>query len=362
MSRRLWRQAEEQAAQGAWANAGMSYAEIAEKASRVKDSAVARQAAALAADAFRRDDRPAAAAKLLMLARAQGADSLNDRVQLASVLMDAGELAAALDIAQQARSDALLTGEAAAEVLARDTLAGLLLAAGRVDEARAEVDAIGLLQLPGGEVARRFRSAQLLRLDGRCAEAEEEWKKLAEELEVYPQAAGAAAACRMERAESLALRVALGSDADLLEHALAEEDRAAKLWTQAGRRAGLYRSEAWKLRLRHQRGETVLPAAIEQALRYATERKMPLLRAELLVCLAVVTGNPDPAHQALAHLAEAPLARGRARVIAAEQGAPLPDALFDELAADAAWTARAMLCSADPQLQREGKARAALLR
>lgn len=361
MSKRLWRQAEAQAEQGAWADAGMSYAEIAEKAARVKDTAVARQAASLAADAFRRDDRPAAAAKLLVLARAQGADSLNDRVQLASVLMDAGELAAALDIAQQARSDALLTGEAAAEVLARDTLAGLLLAAGRVDEARAEVEAIHLLQLPGGEVARRFRSAQLMRLDGRCAEAEQEWKLLAEELEVYPQAAGAAAACRMERAETLSLRVALGADATLLETALSEEERAAKLWMQSGRRAGLYRAEAWKLRLRRQRGETVLPAAVEQALRYAGERKLPLLKAELQVCLAVITGNPAPAQEAAISLAEAPLARGRARVVAAELGAPLSERSFDELAPDAAWTARAMLCSADPQLQREGKARAALL-
>ncbi len=361
MSKRLWRLAEEQAERGAWAQAAMAYAEIAEKALRVKDSAVARQAAGLAADAFRRDDRPAAAAKLLVLARSVGADSLSDRVQLASVLMDAGELAAALDIAGQARSDALLSGDAAAEVLARDTLAGLLLAAGRVEEARAEVQAIGLLQLPGGEVARRFRSAQLLRLDGRCSEAAEEWKKLAEELEIYPQAAGAAAACRMERAETLALQVALGADAGLLDLALAEEERASKAWMQAGRRAGLYRSEAWKLRLRKQRGEMVLPAAIEQALRYATERKMPLLSAELQVCLAVVTESPTPAHHAILALGEAPLARGRARVVAAELGESLPDAVFEELAADAAWTARAMLCSADPLLQREGRARAQLL-
>ena len=53
-----------------------------------------------------------------------------------------------------------------------------------------------------------------------------------------------------------------------------------------------------------------------------------------------------------------PLARGRARLLAAELGAGFDPILFDELRGDAPWMARAMIGSPDPVARAEGRARA----
>lgn len=362
MSKRAWREAEAAAARGAWTEAADLYAQIAEKAARVRDRAVARQAASAGADALRRDDRPAAAAKMLAIARANGQDSLEDRIQLAAVLLDAGELDAALDIATQARSEALLRQEPTSEVLARDAVVGIELALGRPEEARAELQAVAALGLPGSEISYRFRQAQLDRLDGLLSAAEASWRSLAALLSPHREAQGPMAGCLGELGELGILRASLGvgDRESLLRQAHTDLLAAAQGWRVAGRRAGLFRTEAWILRVKAMLGETVLPSVLDRAIAFASERGMPLLEADLLVSRALLRHDPSDAQAAVERLGAARLARGRARVVAAELGATVEwEVLFEELEGDAPWVARAMLAS--KEWREEGRRRASVM-
>ncbi len=351
MSKREWREAEELARQGRWEAAGARYAAIVEKARRVRDTQAVREAAALAADAWRRDDRPAAAAKMLLLAREAGRDEPSDSPQLAAVLLDAGQVEAAADIAEAALLKATTPtrsapdGDPVATTLALDTLVGLDLTRGRVDAARDHLDRLAAVALPGSELSRRFRSAQVDRLDGLVAAAESTWLALAAELEPHPQAAGPAGAAWSELGEIDLLRAAHFADDPTphCERAIERFDRALAAWTRAGRRAGVFRAEAWTARAHALAGTMVVAPGLDRAIDYAIDRGMPLLEADLRACRAVVNHDPDDLRHALDRLAEAPLARGRVRVLTAELGgvADLELALA-ELAPDGPWRARAM--------------------
>lgn len=347
-SSRAWKEADALADARWWGEAGAGFAAIAEKAVRVKDRRLAREAASRAADAFRRDDRPAAAAKMLRLAFQNGQDGLNDRVQLAAVLLDAGQIEAAFDIVATAADTA---SDPAEKILALDTRVGLALARGRVADARQDLAAIERFALPGAEIAAGFRQAQLDRLDGLLSRAEAGWRQLVDVLTPHAQAAGPLGAAYAELGETAALRQALGADVDPEPFFVA----AVEAWTRAGRRSGVFRAEAWLLRVR--RG---LPTAIDRAITYAMDRGMPLLAAELYVCRAVCKQDPVDAFEAVRIATEAPFARGRARVIAVELGGAADLSLaHSELREDAAWTARALL--ADPATAAEGRMRAEAL-
>lgn len=383
MSQRRWREAEALAEAGKAAEAAAIYADLAARAERAGDRQGARRAALLAGDAFRRDDRPAAAARALLTARRLGGAGPMELLNLGAALMDSGEVGAARDLALQAAREAALTGDRALEVLCRDTLAGALLASGAPEEiaaARREVAAVGeavAAGMAGAEVARRFRAAQIDRLDGLIGRAVAAWQGLAGELAAWEQAAGPRGACLAEIGEAGELRAVLAAGAAdqplaawlgadpgrgrVIQAALDAQAAAGEAWARAGRRSGALRSEAWRVRLLALDGRSVLPGAVERAIGYAEDRGLPLLQADLLGCLARVDRSPAPALRAIPLLGGAALARGRARVLAAELGAPLDPAAFDELRGDAAWTARAMLRSPDPAVRAEGRARAALL-
>jgi hypothetical protein len=344
MSKRDWREAEELTQVGRWADAAARYAALAERAKRVMDRREQRDAAALAADAYRRDDRPAAAAKMLLLARDAGRDDPTDSAQLAAVLLDAGQIDAAADIAEAALVKA--AGEPVGTTLALDTLTGLCLTRGAVDAARAHLDRLAAIALPGSELSRRFRAAQIDRLDGLVGAAETAWAALAQELEPHAQAAGPAGAAWSELGELDLLRAAFaeGEARDAAcERAVGHFGRAQAAWGRAGRRAGVFRAEAWAARARAVTGAIVVAPGIDRAIAYAVDRGLPLLEADLRACRAVVHGAPDELLHAIDRLAEAPLARGRARVLRAELGAEADlETALTELAADGPWRARAL--------------------
>jgi hypothetical protein len=352
MSKREWREAEELARSGRWDEAGPRYAALADRARRVMDRREQRDAAALAADAFRRDDRPAAAAKMLVLAREGGRDETSDSAQLAAVLLDAGQVDAAHDIAAAAlvKASAAPDGDPVGTTLALDTLVGLCLTRGEVDTARAHLDRLAAVALPGSELSRRFRAAQVDRLDGLVSAAETAWLALAAELEPHPQAVGPAGAAWSELGEIDLLRAAhfdegvgASGPGPFCERAIQRFDRALACWTRAGRRAGVFRAEAWAARARAVGGETVVAPGIDRAITYAIERGMPLLEADLRACRAVVKRDPDDLLHALDRLGEAPLARGRVRVLIAELGGRADlELAMTELAPDGPWRARAM--------------------
>ncbi|MFZ5480763.1 MAG: hypothetical protein ACOZNI_28645 [Myxococcota bacterium] len=338
MSKRGEREAAELAKAGRWAEAAEAWQALAEKAARVQDKRVARELAALAADAFRRDDRPAASAKMLRLAAANGRAEVSDAVQLAAVLQDAGQVEAAWDIARTAYDGAK---DDVGRTLAGDTLAGLALTRGDLEEARARVDALAAIGLPGGEMSATFRRAQIDRLDGLGASAEAAWTKLAEQLAPHPTLSGPEGACWQELGELDLLRAAFG--APVLARAEERFARAAASWTRAGRRAGLFRAEAWGLRARALAGDAVAAPSVDRAIAFARERGMPLLEADLRACRAVIARDADELLHTLDLCAETPLARGRARVLRAELGGPADLELArQELAVDGPWRARAL--------------------
>ncbi|MBM4393280.1 MAG: hypothetical protein FJ090_19315, partial [Deltaproteobacteria bacterium] len=173
-------------------------------------------------------------------------------------------------------------------------------------------------------------------------------------------AAGALAAAWMELGETAVLRHSLralgvawyAGPADLdddLDEAEAEAcfQNAAQAWARAGRRAGLFRAEAWKLRVRA--NEPTIATAVDTAIGYADERGLQGLRAELRALRAIIRRDPMDALHAAELSPQAPLARGRARVIAGELGGKFEaDKALAELADDVPWKARARrLCGGE---------------
>lgn len=346
MSQREWREAKELAEAGRWEAAAEKWQALAERSRRVHDRRATREAASLAADALRRDDRPAAAAKMLRLAFEHGQDAVIDAVQLAAVLLDAGQIDAAFDIAATGLARAT---DPMAITLSLDTLTGLCLARGDLDGARANLERLAGVGLPGGDLSRAFRGAQVDRLDGLAARAETEWTALAAKLAQMPQTAGPEGATWAELGELDLLRAEFAPDPSVFrERAIQRFERSGAAWTKAGRRAGLFRAEAWSARARALSGDTVVAPGVDRAIGFAAERGMPLLEADLRACRAVVLHDADELLHVLDLCAEAPLARGRARVLRAElapgasgQAADLELALT-ELRVDGPWSARAL--------------------
>lgn len=315
---------------GRWSDAGDAFLAVVDKALRVRDRRLVREAGQAGADALRRDDRPAAAAKLLRAVLDAEGDPLLTRVQLAATLLDTGAADVARDLVLEAVA---LPAAPEAHALALDTAVGTTLAAGDVDRARDlldELDGTGL-----ADVACGFRHAQLDRLDGALGRAEAGFRQVADVLEPHTNAAGPAAAAWSEIGELRLLRRALGDpDAD----AVAPFRRARDLWARAGRRAGLFRAEAWCLRAEPQ---PTVPTPVLRAIDYAEQRGLVLLEADLRVALAWLRQDPDEALRAVALTSTTPLARGRARVDAAALGARLdPTAAAAELTADAVYQVR----------------------
>ena len=341
---RAWREAERLEGDRAWAAAGGAWMAIAEAAWAKKDLVRARDAASRAGDAWRREDQPARAAKALKLAWDAGRRGAMDTALLAAVMLDAGQADVAMDLVAGVEG-----GEPAGQALLLDTRLGLSIALGRVDEARADLEALDALNLPAAGIARVFRQAQLDRLDGLLERADQGFAAVATALFGMERAAGPAAAAMAERGE-LALLVATlggGSAADALPHLLG----AAAGWKAAARAGPAQRAQAWVLRARAEAGEEVLASPILDWARGADERGVPLLAADLRVCHAVATRDPGGLEGVILTLERAPLARGRVRVIQAELGGPADlDRALDEVVIDAPWSARALLALG----QREG--------
>lgn len=310
------------AAQAArWEDAGEAWGEARDRALDERLLDVARLAALQAVDALRRDDRPAST--LIGVERAlQLTEDPTQRAGLSAYLiaclLDAGQL----QLAEQTARERLAAGvPPALHAILLDSLAGALLARGDLIGLQAVVhqlrrDAEGLLA-----EAARFREAQLARLLGRLGEAERGFHDCAEALGDQPAARGARAAAVGELAE---LAWVSGAAAEALEL----YDEAARLWTEAGRRGGLFSVSAGRALAALAAGARPLPSALDEPVVYAERRGMPLLesRARLARALARhaagLPGAADDLNAALrlADEAQAPWLAGMSRVLAAEAG------------------------------------------
>lgn len=309
---------------GHWGEAGEAFEALARAAGEVRRREEARERWAQAGDAFRRDDRPARAARALRAALdlADGADPRRALAVagLGSALIDAGEPVPAEILVREALAGAR---EPAVRVLLLDVLLGALVVLGRVEEAEgplleleATVGALPPAARPLAELTVDFRRAARHRLRGELAPAARLLTAVEARMAVRKETTGAAAAAAAELGE---LRLAAG-DGDGARAAL---DRAARAWTAAGRRAGLYRCEAALLRAALASGDLPIARALDGPVTYARERGMPLLEAELRLARgaararALQRGGEEDLDLAvgLAERAGAALLEGRARMI-----------------------------------------------
>jgi hypothetical protein len=270
-----------------------------------------------------------------------------DAALFGGLLADAGQFDAAASVL-----DAALASDTdpALRALLLDGSCGVALARGDLDAAREHLAALRALDLPGANVAAAFRAASLARLDGDLDGADAAWGEVVRRLAGVPAAAGAMAAAAQERAELAVLRHLHLRGDDALTTARAHVIVARAGWTRAGRRLGVMRAEAWMARIDALSGVAVLWPRAEDALAYARARGLPGALADLLVCAAVVRGDPDLACEAVQYLAEAPLARGRARVLAwglgARGGVADLGLAVQELAGDRIWQVEATRAAA----------------
>lgn len=347
------------AAQAArWEDAGEAWGEACELALTERRLDIARLAALQAVDAFRRDDRPAAT--LIGVERALQLSE--DPVQRAGLsayliacLLDAGQL----QLAEQTARERLAAGVPPnIHAILLDSLAGALLARGDLIGLQAVVHQLrsgaeGLLA-----EAARFREAQLARLLGHLGEAERGFHDVSEALNDQPAARGACAAAVGELAE---LAWVSGEAAE----ALTLYDEAARLWTEAGRRGGLFSVSAGRALAALAAGARPLPSALDEPIAYAESRGMPLLesRGRLARALARhaagLPGALDDLNLALrlADEAQAPWLAGMSRVLAAEAGLlggveALQRALED-CSGNTPWYARAALLLAERLLEQD---------
>lgn len=336
-------------AEGRWEPAAALFEAEAREA---RDRGLARRAWAGAGDALRRDDRPARAARCL-----RAALDLSDRgdagrgvlrASLASVLIDAGEPIPAEILLREAMPEAT---DAPGRLILLDLLLGALVVLGRVDEADGPLEELAsvVAALPRdiGPLAAAtldFRRAVQHRLRGEAAQAERRLGAALAAMEGQRATVGAAAAAASERAE-LALLAGNGAEA------AARFDHAARLWTAAGRRAGLYRCEAGLVRAALADGQTPLASGLERPIQYSRERGLPLLEAELRIArgaaraAAHVRGAEEDMDHAvrLAERASALLLEGRARLYRRRCGFLRNDLERTRLclAGDAVWRAEA---------------------
>ena len=346
MSGKAWREAEELQRTRSWSAAGVAWMDIAERAMEKGDLARAQEAGSRAGDAWRREDRPPLAARALKLAWDAGRRGCIDAALLAGVLLDAGQADVALDIVAPA-GDTLNLGTPDARAVLLDVRLGLHLALGSVEAAREDLAALEVLAVPGGEISRVFRQAQLDRLDGLMERADLGFKAAVTALGGIAGppgiAAGPMAAAMAERGELALLCAALG-------HGSAAEARvhlegALAGWRTAARAGPAMRAQAWLLRAQAICGEPVLAAPILDWAAGADERGLPLLAADLRVCYAVASGDASGLHEVAATLERAPLGQGRVRVIHAELGGGREadlDSALNALAADSPWFARGL--------------------
>lgn len=215
-----------------------------------------------AGEAFRRADRPRDALGALQLALALRANDLKAHVALSAVLASMGRMDAAL---QHARVSA-------EHPLAVDAEVGVLLSVGR----RAEISAaIQRLEGPTAEIARRFRLAQWLRMEGRLGDALDALGSLLVDVP-DPVAQGG---IRVEMAELDALQ---GRLASAVFEAAADDHR------RAGRMALVWTTVAVHLRCLCDAGAEPLDPGVDQGIAWASERGLDVLALDLGIVRARV--------------------------------------------------------------------------
>lgn len=257
---------------GAHADAARGFLDVVDAAGR--DRATAAQAAMLAADAWRRDDRPEAARRAADRALALPMPpAMRAVVQIgrAAAAMDLGDLAgAATDVEAALALDA---GPKVAVVLL-DTAVGLALALGDLATAATRTAALAAVAPAAARAAVDFRRAALARLGGDLPAARGLLVGVVEGGRGNPAWAGPVAAATSELGELLLLE----GDTAQAKGAFAD---AASAWRAAGRRSAEARAAAGLVRAALASGERPPGRALDAHVDMARERGLVLVEAEV---------------------------------------------------------------------------------
>lgn len=335
-----------------WEAAGAAWTRVMDLAVAERDLPLARQAALQGVDALRRDDRPASILALLRRS-ADLAEAADDRgvhsLFVVAALMDLGQL----DLAERAGREAVASpvSERLRPVLV-DTLSGVSLARGDLIGLRGLVAQLELEAQGPARPAAMFRRAQLDRLEGRLEDAERGFLLCAQALAEVPGAAGARAAALGELGE-LALYRRQAEVAGSFFNA------ASKAWEEAGRRGAQLQVEVGRALVALQSGATTyLPGLLDQPIRYAEARNLPLLEARLRLArglcrhaVGLPSGEADlDAAILLADTADAPWLAGLVRYHRHQAGVSAQiDELrraVEQLTGNLPWSCRALLALA----------------
>jgi hypothetical protein len=261
---RLIAKAEEASERGDWASAAHGWTAASALAERADRPALEGQLLATAGEAFRRADRPTDALNALEMAMARGHADARTRTALSAVLASMARPAAALAAARAAGD----------HVLARDAVAGVLLATGTRTELERAWRAID------SPLAATFRRAQWLRLSGRLDEAREALVELERDADV---AAAGRGGIRLERAEIDALQGDLAAAVEVFEAAAHDQESAGRM------------ALVWAVTAAH--GRCLLDAGLDvafpldQGIAWADERGLAVLAWDLELVRARAQGN-----------------------------------------------------------------------
>lgn len=297
-----------------WGAAAALYARAAMWATDRGQLDATRELWSLAGEAWRRDDHPQLAARALRTAlqlpqKDPDSTALN-RLRLAAVLSAGGNGQGALELCRLALAEA--EEGTALQAMALDSCVGTLLGFGSKEEARPLVVRLG------EPLAAAFRRGELARLDGRFQDATTEFHAVLEAVADRKDAEGAQAAAQGELAETALQQGEPREAAERFE-------AAGKLHEQAGRRALALRCEAGRVRAVVESGAFAMPSRIEDGIRFAEERGMVMLCAELRLVRGMALAERDGAKASddlgyvvqLADRVGARLLAGRARLQAA---------------------------------------------
>lgn len=275
----FFQRAQHHAARREWGQAGASFADAGTAALAEGERAMARSCFEAAGESWRRDDRPAAAARALQAALdlTEGESTVLALVRLAGVLGDLGRAAESEALCQRA---AAMSTDGPLRWMVLDTLISTFQARGRKEDARPLVAALESATGGPQEVAAGFRRGQLHRLDGELAEAASCFIVVAGQLEDVDGAEAGLAAAQAELAEVALLRGDSKDAVDLYQVAW-------ECHSHAGRRALAWRAEAGRARAGLAHGVRPLTRGISQGIGHAEERDMPLLEADLRLVRAM---------------------------------------------------------------------------
>ena len=272
-----------------WQEAATCFAKAASGFASAGRDGAAQEAYAAGGDAAWRADLPDLAMRCLVRSRERlPADSpLRGvrAVQTAGVLMELGELGSASLLLDEVEED-----EPGRELLM--VLLDIRIAIGlhQGEVGRAHGDLMLLERLVGEDAAPvlLFRQGQLAARLGHFADAVDSLSAciaLIQDREAYDGPRGAAL---LELGELACFREDFDDGLALLE-------RAAAAWERAGRRSGVMRVEAARMRLLGCMGAVeALTSGLERSIRFARERDMKLLEAELRLASGVCAAVRDP--------------------------------------------------------------------